>query len=60
MTPRAKQPASGGERQPDLSGSWLVGLMVGMTLTNLAVGAIILGAGAAIGQAILKQDPSAS
>jgi hypothetical protein len=34
--------------------SWLAGAMIGMTISTLATGAILLGAGLAIGQAVTR------
>jgi len=34
--------------------SWFAGIMIGMTVSTLATGAMMLGAGMAIGQAMTK------
>ena len=36
-----------------LPGSWMMGLVVGLAMSNLAAGAIMLGTSAAIGQAMI-------
>jgi hypothetical protein len=53
MMVREKQAGFGGGKRPAQPGSWLVGLMIGMTVGNLAAGAMMLGANAAIGKAIV-------
>jgi hypothetical protein len=60
MMAREKQAGFGGGRPPTPRGSWLVGLVVGMTVSNLAAGAIMLGTGAAIGKAITGGPPLTS
>ena len=50
MQTRFKQPI--GEERP--TPSWLAGIMIGMTVSTLATGAMMLGAGLAIGQAITR------
>ncbi len=52
MMAREKQAGFGGGRPQPPRGSWLVGLVVGLTVGNLAAGAMLLGTGAAIGKAI--------
>ena len=42
----------GGGKQPFAQGSWLYGMLVGITVSNLVAGAMMAGAGAAIGKAI--------
>jgi hypothetical protein len=39
-------------RRPELS--WLAGAMIGLSISTLATGAIMLGAGMAIGQAVTR------
>ncbi len=41
-----------GEKRP--TPSWLTGIVIGMTVSTLATGAMMLGAGLAIGQAITR------
>lgn len=48
MQPRGRDPS--GPQRP--TAPWLAGIMIGMTITSLAAGAILLGTGMAIGQAI--------
>ena len=50
MQTRFKEPDSAGRPTP----SWLAGLMIGMTVSTLATGAMMLGAGLAIGEAATK------
>jgi hypothetical protein len=47
----------GGGRPLPQPGSWLAGLMIGVTVSNLAAGAMMLGTGAAISKAILGKSP---
>ncbi len=54
MMAREKQLGFGGGK-PVQPGSWLVGLMIGVTLGNLAAGAMMLGTGTAIGKAIIDR-----
>jgi hypothetical protein len=51
MMAREKQAGFGGGPPPK-RGSWLVGLVVGLTIGNLAAHAMRVGTGAAIGKAI--------
>jgi hypothetical protein len=44
---------SAGPQRPEAP-SWLVGAMIGMAISSLATGAIMLGAGMAIGQAATR------
>jgi hypothetical protein len=60
MISREKQAGFGGGRPQPPRGSWLVGLMVGLTVGNLAAGAMLLGTGAAIGKAIAGGPPLTS
>jgi hypothetical protein len=48
MITRGKQAGFGGGKRPSPPGSWLVGLAVGITVSNLAACAMMVGAGAAI------------
>jgi len=41
-----------GEERP--TPSWLAGIMIGVTVSTLATGAMMLGAGMAIGQAMTR------
>jgi hypothetical protein len=50
MMRRAKE--SGGPRQPETP--WLAGAMIGLTISTLAAGAMMLGAGLALGEATLR------
>ena len=50
MQTRFKNPA--GEERP--TPSWLAGLMIGWTISTMATGAMMLGAGMAIGQTLAK------
>jgi hypothetical protein len=50
MRTRFKEPLSAGRPTP----SWLVGVMIGVTVSTLAAGAMMLGAGLAVGQAIRR------
>jgi hypothetical protein len=60
MMQRDKQLGFGGGGKPFARGSWLYGMVVGMTVSNLAAGAMMAGAGAAIGKAIVgKALPAA-
>ncbi len=53
MMARRKELGLGGGRKPAAQASLLYGMLVGMTLGNLAAGAVLVGAGAAIGKAIV-------
>ncbi len=53
MMERAKQAGFGGGKQPSAQGSWFYGLIVGLTVSNLAAGAMMAGTGAAIGKAVM-------
>jgi len=59
MMPRGKQTGFGGGKQPPTYGSWLAGLMIGMTVSNLAAGAMMLGTGKALGKIMVEKtlDP---
>jgi hypothetical protein len=57
MTAREKQLGFGGGKSPGAQGSWLVGLFVGITVSNMAAGAIMLGTSTAIGKAIIGRVP---
>jgi len=48
---RAREPVM--PRQP-VTPPWMAGILIGMTITTLATGAILLGAGMAIGQAMTQ------
>jgi hypothetical protein len=50
MKPRTRDPISPGRPTPP----WLAGIVIGMTISTLAVGAVLLGTGMAIGQAISR------
>ena len=50
MQTRFRQPTGEGRPTP----SWLAGLMIGLTVSTLATGAMMFGAGMAIGQVIAK------
>jgi hypothetical protein len=60
MMRREKQQGFGGGRKPVAQGSWLYGMLVGITVSNLAAGAMMAGAGAAIGKAIVGKPVPAS
>ena len=51
MMRRSKETA--GPARPETP-SWLMGAMIGLTISSLATGAIMLGAGLAIGQAVKR------
>jgi len=53
MMAREKQTGFGGGKKPPVHGSWLAGLMIGMTVSNLAAGAMMLGTGTAIGKMMI-------
>jgi hypothetical protein len=57
MTERRKQLGFGGGKPPHSAGSWLAGLVIGITVSNLAAGAMMLGTNAAIGKAIMAKAP---
>ncbi len=57
MIAREKQLGFGGGK-PVQPGSWLVGLVIGMTIGNLAAGAMMLGTGTAISKAIIDRSPA--
>jgi hypothetical protein len=50
MQTRFRQPTGGGRPTP----SWLAGIMIGWTVSSLATGAMMFGAGMAISQAMTK------
>jgi len=50
MHARFRDPNAAGKPTP----SWLAGIMIGCTVTTLATGAMMLGAGMAIGQAMTR------
>ncbi len=52
MMRRSKEAA--GPRRPDTP-SWLAGAMIGLTISTLATGAIMLGAGLAMGQSVTRR-----
>jgi hypothetical protein len=51
MMRRSKE--AGGPPRPETP-SWLAGAMIGLTISTLATGAIMLGAGMALGQAVTR------
>jgi hypothetical protein len=53
MIRRSKE-TSGPTRRPEPS--WLAGAMIGLTITTLATGAIMLGAGLAVGAATTRRQ----
>ena len=56
MMRRSKE-AAGPPSRPEAS--WLAGMMIGMTITTMAAGAMMLGVGMALGQAApIKRLPS--
>jgi hypothetical protein len=50
MHARLRDPNAAGKPTP----SWLAGIMIGWTVTTLAAGAMMFGAGMAVGQAMTK------
>ena len=50
MIRRSKE--ASGPRRPEIP--WLAGAMIGLTISTLATGAMMLGAGLAIGQAVTR------
>ena len=50
MQTRFREPISAGRPTP----SWLVGIMIGMTVSSLATGAMMLGAALAMTQSVTK------
>jgi hypothetical protein len=50
MQTRFREPIGAARPTP----SWLAGIMIGMTISTLATGAMLLGAGLAVSQAITK------
>jgi hypothetical protein len=50
MKPRAREPNSPGRPTPP----WFAGIVIGITISTLAAGAMMLGTGMAIGQAIAR------
>jgi hypothetical protein len=52
MMAREKQLGFGGGKPPAAQGSWLAGVMIGMTVSNLATAAMIVGTSSAIGRAL--------
>jgi len=50
MQTRFREPISAGRPTP----SWLAGIMIGMTVSTLAAGAMMLGASIAMGQSVTK------
>ncbi len=52
MKARNKQTGAGGGRPPYAQGSWLAGVVIGLTVGNLAAQAMLMGTGAAIQKAI--------
>jgi hypothetical protein len=50
MQTRSRDPLGAGRPTP----FWFAGIMIGLTVTTLATGAILLGAGMAVGQAMSK------
>ena len=50
MTRRGKEPVLPGRPTPP----WMAGIMIGVTISSLAAGAMLLGAGLAFGQAIIR------
>ena len=56
MIARHKQLTFGGGDRPFRPGpSWLAGLVIGMAVSNLAAGAMLLGTGTAIGKAMVDK-----
>jgi hypothetical protein len=55
MKAREKQTGAGGGRPPHAQGSWLAGLVIGLTVGNLAAQAMMMGTGAAIQKAIAEK-----
>jgi hypothetical protein len=50
MQTRFRESNDAGRPQP----SWLAGVMIGLTISSLATGAMMFGAGMAIGQAMTR------
>ena len=50
MQTRFREPLSAGRPTP----SWLAGIMIGLTVSTLATGAMMLGAGMAISKSVTK------
>jgi hypothetical protein len=60
MMTRGKQAGFDFGKRPAPPGSWLVGLAVGIAVTNLAACAMMLGTGAAIRDAAIGRPPVTS
>lgn len=53
MLAREKQLGSGGGKPPFAQGAWLAGVLIGVTVSNLAASAMMHGTSAAISKAIV-------
>jgi hypothetical protein len=55
MAAYAKQPVPRSGNPPPSGAPWLFGLVIGLAVANLAMGALLLGTGAAVGKAITER-----